>query len=58
MRTVSVPVSWPVPERSVVTRVPGSVDPQPSARWWNTVPCVAVSPDIPETHTVVEAVRQ
>ena len=58
LRTVSVPVSWPVPERSVVTRVPGSVDLQPSARWWNTAPCAAVSRDIPETRTLVEAVRR
>ena len=30
--TVSVPATWPVSERSAVTRVPGPVDLQPSVR--------------------------
>ena len=47
--TVSVPATWPVSERSAVTRVPGPVDLQPSARSSTTTPCVAVSRDTRET---------
>ena len=54
--TVSVPATWPVPERSAVTRVPGPVDLQPSVRPSTTVPCAAVSRDISETPTL-ETVR-